>query len=988
MFIRLKSSLSIVLMLIFLSSLVTTARAEAISARAGQEPAEVSSIAAAVSEEDPSDLDIENLSEIINKSENYKLYLADYKKKSHPDIVVEADLSQITRKRGTAEFLEDYEGRPGTSLSTGEEGYVQWNINVPQEGLYNIFIEYYAPEGKGSQVERSVWVNEIIPYFEARSILFTRIWTDAAEVFRVDSKGNEIKPDITEINQWQSTYIMDSSGNYTEPLSFFFYKGDNTIAFKSAKEPLVIGSLTLKQAPALNDYQQQKEQNDSDGTTAKANEQEDRLYIQQAEHGNRRSDVMIYPVNLRSSPMIDPVSYYVKKLNAIGGNNWSDPGQWVEWDVDVDEPGYYEVAFKYRQYFNKAAYSCRRMYVDGVLLYDDLDAVRFGYNSQFENKIVSDRNGAPILFQFDAGRHTIRLETSLGPISEIVAEADEAIYNLNLAYRKIIMVTGPDPDAYRDYQLDITTPDVIDIFIDETARLKALSELIYSFQQEKNARSAILDQFVFQLEDFVEDPDTIPSRLIAFKQNISALSTFVQETRKQPLEIDYLMVYTPGTSLPIADTGFFGKLMHEVKSFISSFIVDYDEVGNTGIEGKTIEVWTFTGRDQAEVLRKLIDDSFTTESKINVNLQVLQATVLLPAVVAGQGPDVTLNNGVGEPVNYALRNAVADMSRFDGYSDVIRRFNQSAVIPAQFNGGQYGIPEMETFYMLFYRTDILTDLALKVPETWGDVKKMLPVLKRNGMEFGLFPNLGTYCMFLYQKGGELYAEDSQRTLLDSKTALDEFNDWTHYYIDYKLPVDFDFNNRFRSGEIPVGVSDYSTYNFLTVFAPELKGLWNFTKVPGTANTDGTINSASPSGVTYSMIMNACKDKQSAWDFIDWWTSTDIQTRFGLEMESILGSSARYTTANKAALERLPWSNENYRSLAEQWEQVFGVQQVPGGYFTARHVENAFREVINTNNDARETLLRYSRTINLEIINKRRQYNLPISDEGSNLDGLK
>ena len=390
--------------------------------------------------------------------------------------------------------------------------------------------------------------------------------------------------------------------------------------------------------------------------------------------------------------------------------------------------------------------------------------------------------------------------------------------------------------------------------------------------------------------------------------------------------------------------------------------------------------WTFSGRDQADVLKKLIDDEFSLQYQANVNLQVVQATVLLPAVVAGKGPDIALNNAIGEPMNYALRNAVVDVSQFAGWDEVAARFNESALLPARFEGKVYGVPETETFYMLFYRSDILTDLGLEVPKTWQDVTDMLPVLKRNGMDFGLFPNLSTYCMFLYQNGGELYSADGRRCLLDSKVALDEFRDWTQYYIDYKLPIDFDFNNRFRSGEIPVGVSDYSTFNFLTVFAPELKGLWDFTSVPGTPDEEGNILTASPNNATYGMVLSGCEDPELAFHFLDWWTSTDVQTRFGLEMESILGPSARYTTANQEAMARLPWSNENYRSLSAQWETVFGIPQVPGGYFTSRHVENAFREVVNSTVDYRETMLEYVRTINQEITNKRQQYNL-LADGG-------
>lgn len=35
-------------------------------------------------------------------------------------------------------------------------------------------------------------------------------------------------------------------------------------------------------------------------------------------------------------------------MNVIG-QNWSEPGQWIEWTIDVPADGYYELHFRYRQ---------------------------------------------------------------------------------------------------------------------------------------------------------------------------------------------------------------------------------------------------------------------------------------------------------------------------------------------------------------------------------------------------------------------------------------------------------------------------------------------------------------------------------------------------------------------------------------------------------------------------------------------------------------
>ena len=121
-------------------------------------------------------------------------------------------------------------------------------------------------------------------------------------------------------------------------------------------------------------------------------------------------------------------------------------------------------------------------------------------------------------------------------------------------------------------------------------------------------------------------------------------------------------------------------------------------------------------------------------------------------------------------------------------------------------------------------------------------------------------------------------------------------------------------------------------------------------------------------------------KQNAWEFMKWWVSAESQVRFGREMESVLGSSARYTTANTEALEQLAWSTDQLAVLKEQQKWTRGFPEIAGGYSTTRHMTNAIRKVINDKDDPRETLLTYTRTINEEIKIKRREFGLPIDGE--------
>ena len=109
----------------------------------------------------------------------------------------------------------------------------------------------------------------------------------------------------------------------------------------------------------------------------------------------------------------------------------------------------------------------------------------------------------------------------------------------------------------------------------------------------------------------------------------------------------------------------------------------------------------------------------------------------------------------------------------------------------------------------------------------------------------------------------------------------------------------------------------------------------------------------------------------------WWVSADAQVRFGREMESVLGTSGRYQTANRDALRQLGWSTKRLKVLEEQMAHTHGFPEIAGGYSTTRHMTNAIRRVITAKEDKRETLMNYARTINEEIRIKRQEFNLPL-----------
>ncbi len=389
----------------------------------------------------------------------------------------------------------------------------------------------------------------------------------------------------------------------------------------------------------------------------------------------------------------------------------------------------------------------------------------------------------------------------------------------------------------------------------------------------------------------------------------------------------------------------------------------------------------------------MIDETFTSEYGINVNVQLVDMSTLLRAELAGEGPDVAiqvanttgiagqvLNTGNDTPVNYGIRNAVLDLTQFSDLSEVAQQFSEASMIPFQFDGATYALPETTTFPVMFYRRDILAELGMDVPQTWNDVKVAMTILAKNQMEFGMLPGEQIFAMMLYQNGGEYYSENGDRSALDSDVAVNVFKDYCEFYTDYKLDKETSVEERFRTGECPIIIADYTIYNNLVVSAPDIAGLWDFVPVPGTVKEDGTIDRSTGCTGLASIIMANTKYPQECWEFLKWWTSADVQTQYGREMESLMGSAARVPTANLEAFENMPWPVDDFRALEEAFAWVKGIPQVPGGYYSWRNVNNAFYTVTTETDTAspREELMDKVIYINAEIDYKRQELNLPVA----------
>lgn len=913
----------------------------------------------------------------ISRDGTYAGYLQQYPDAAAPNASVRISVTAPTEMEGAE--LKTHEG--AQVLYTGEGSRVTWEFEVHEAGFYNIMVEYHNVESRSINPERTLLINGQLPFQNAQYIAFSRFWADENEVQK-DNQGNDIRPSQVEVFRKGSILLKDTTTGYeTEPYKFYFEKGANTLTMIGVNEPLIIRSLSLESVKSTQSYDEYYARLEAQLGSQKLNtERNDWFTVIQGESSTVRSDPSLYAINDRASSNTDPYSVSNILLNAIGGDAWRVAGQWIEWEFEVPADGWYNIAIKGKQSYERGKSSSRMLTIDGAVPFSEVEDIGFRYGNSWEMVPLGGEDAYS--FYLTEGKHVLRLEVTLGDLGDCLSKLEDSIYRLNQIYRQLLVVMGRDPDQYRDYYITDTYPDIAGAMLLESQRLYQVMDEIVAYSGGKSSKTGTILSLATLLETCAADPDTeIQKKLGALRDYVSALGTTIQSLSESKLDIDYLVIKEQGAAWPKDNETIFGKLWHEVRALAASFTTDYDSVGNVYEDGEEVlDVWIVAGRDQSNALKSIIDDDFVPNTGIKVNLKLVQSNAVLGAVVAGTGPDLLLSTTQTEPVNYAMRNAVEDLSQFEGFEEVIGRFAESAWTPYIYDDGVYALPDTQSFSVLFYRTDILDELGLEIPQTWSDLVDMIPTLQHNNMEIGLpdaiSSDLSGFYSMMYQNGVELYSEDGYANL-DAEGAISSFEFYLKFYTNHGQPTNYNFADRFRSGEMPVGIASFSLYNTLAVFAPELKGMWSFGLIPGTLQEDGTIDHTSASSSSCSLMFKTEdeKIKQMGWEFLKWWTSEEVQTRFGREMESILGASGRYATANVDAFENLAWSKSELQILTAQREQTKSNREVPGGYYTSRQVVNAVRKVVNDSDIARETLLDYNQAINDEITKKRKEFGL-------------
>lgn len=935
------------------------------------------------------------INEMIEK--NYTKISAGYtyQKYNGEDIVY--DISDIYVDGGTlTEEIDGYTGEGAdkvVQLKYGET--VTLKLDVEKKGIYVLGFDYLAYDKESILVpEAEITVNGEVPFYECYRQLYESLWTDPEEK-SYDRYENEVVAIPDKVMDWSYKAISDASYRYSTPLTLQLEEGENIITVKLNEASLKIGNFYLSAEEKIPKYES--------GNKASG----DYFVELQAERPAFRNDSSIRPT-CEYDIDLAPYKSNKKALNIIDSGSFADPGQMVSYKVDVPETGYYYLAANYRQSDKVDFPVFMDVKVDGKIPNELLQAYEFDYTNKFVLHTLQDKNNGKMAIKLEKGTHLISFTISHNPLRESFEKIDVIMSEINDLALEVTKLAGTNTSKYRDIEITKYIPDIeenLQKWIDE---LNAMYTKLSSYSEAETIGClAQINTAVNKLETFKEDPNEIPYRIKELSQSTSSvnqmLANLITALDADNISFDRIYVYQDSSEgkLPTKEN-IFTKIWASIVRFFESF---NDQSYSVGDENPThLQVWVNRPRQYLEIIQQMIDTKFTPETGIEVDLCIMpDAQKLILSNAAGEAPDVGQAVDYAQPIEFALRDAIVDLTTFDyfegdeeylNYKNVLGQFSPGILIPSTMNDGIYSIPETFYFWVLFYRTDVMEKLNLEVPETLDDVKDMIPKLTNRGLNF-YYPTAGTtgtrtFAMttpIFYQYGATLYNELAGDTALNSEAGVAAFKELTELFTIYDIPAEANFYQHFRNGDFPIGISDYFTYSLLINAAPEIENSWEISLIPGVEDKDGNIQRQTAGAAQNSIIFKPDENdvdivlkngekmsrEEAAWRYLEWWMSTETQVEFGTILQTTYGKEYIWNTANIEAFEKLPWKSRDKYTILEQMEWITESPRIPGTYMLERELSNAYIQVVTQGEPLRTTLDSAVKLMNRETVRKLKEF---------------
>jgi len=862
---------------------------------------------------------------------------------------------------------------------------ISLEIDIPETAQYLLSFDYYSADTNILPIGMAMKVNSEFPFYECRNLKFEKTWVARKEQ-SFDRFGDEIVTIPDKLHQWESKYLMDGSYRNSKALALELTAGINTFELSALEGGFLLGGLHFispdKTVVPI-----------CQGSVYAAGNV---LIEIEAENYTYRNDSAIHSV-AEFDIGLNPLEVKYARLNTIDSDSFKKAGQRVTYAFTVDQPGYYYISMNYRQ-SEKTDFP---VFID-VRVNDEIPTTAFesyglSFSSRYRTITLTDSAGENLSIYLEAGQHCISFTISNDKIRHILEGLDEVIAGVNDLSLEITKVAGKNLDRHRDLRLSRYIPGIDNRLFAYADRLQEMHDSVLQYTN-RGRRVSILSPMMIarrQIYSLAEEPDEIPYRVNELSISVSSashhLAGSVVNLLDNNLAIDRIWIHQADAKLP-KRPGIFRALHFNLSRFFTSFTKNAYSTTNTNPEH--LQVWVNRSTQFVQIMQKMIDESFTPQTGIKVDISIMpDQRKLVLSSTAGQSPDVATGINYTIPYELAIRGALVDMMEFEGFRAAAAPYNDGFFLTACINESIYAMPETMNFWVLFYRSDIMDKLGLAIPDTMQDVIDMLPDLQMRGLNFyqnasGMLAmrNFHGTTPLIHQHGGSLYHATAQEgTNLGSPESIKGFTYLTELYTIYNLPINIDnFYQHLRNGNMPLGVADYFTYNLMTNAAPELRDSWAIALMPGIEQPCGRIDRTSCANADSTVIFKSTPEReQMAWQFVEWWSSTAVQAEYGQTLQIIYGEDYMWATANIDAFMQLPWKTKDKLIIAEQMTHVIDIARVPGTYMLEREMSNAFNDIVVNGRTAQARIDRAIKTIDREIMRKLEEFEY-IDSEGNTL----
>lgn len=844
-------------------------------------------------------------------------------------------------------------------------------INAPETAYYHLGFTYQIDGFSVLPTQLEMKVNGTFPFYEMRNIVFENAWKNP-ETVQVDKYGNEIIPQPIKIEDWQQKYVIDSSYRDSLPFLIKLDQGENEVSLKITEGNLLIRTIELAPRIELPDHEDVQVSGDH------------YIEVEAASELLKRNDSSIR-ANASFNVNLSPSSRSKRVLNHIDPGAFKSAGDKIYYQIEVPESGYYYLGLHYQQNAKVDFPVFMNIEINDVIPVQALRDYPFSYASQYTHHTLSDHAGKAIPIYLEAGLNTVSYQITLEPIKATLERVEQLIQEIQSLSLELTNLVGPEVDRHRDINVEVYIPGVTERLMKWADELANLYESVKAFNPNRNEIGAfsgltIAEQQLRSLADQVEKLARRKAELSTGANSVTAyLSNLLQDMNNNGIGIDQFYLYQDAADIPVQPS-FLTRIWANVERFFYTFGEQDYQVSQ--VNSDHLQVWVNRPRQYVEIMQRLIDESFTAETGIEVDLSLMpDQNKLILANAAGEAPDVALGVNYALPFEVGIRGALKDLTEFADFHEVSRDFAPGMLVPAMIGNSIYALPDTMNFWVMFYREDILAELDLAIPDTIEEVRSYLPELQRRGMNF-FYPTAGMPGMkifagtmpLIYQSGGQLYGETIHRTRLNENEAIEGMRLLTDLFTIYNVPYDVpSFYQQFRDGSIPIGISDYYMYNLILNAAPEIANVWDIALVPGIENETGEIERWSTGGAESNMIFEDTANSEEAWAFLKWWSSTEVQVAFGNTLQTTYGPEYMWNTANLSAYADLPWASSHKNVVLEQAEWIAEVPRVPGSYLLERELSNAYNAVVLDGDNLRTAIDLASKRINRETVRKLEEF---------------